>query len=141
VMRYWKSKSFKPGDFARGWCPAHPTFYVRRSALMRMGFFDQTFQLAADADFMMRYLEVGRVKSRYLSHVLVCMRLGGATNRSFGNIKKQNKEILLAMKKNKIPVSPTWFWANKIFDRIMQYTRARFLSAKFLAFDDARWRA
>jgi glycosyltransferase involved in cell wall biosynthesis len=126
VVRHWKSKKFIKGDFAKGWCPAHPTFYVRRSALERWGFFDQSFKLAADAEFMMRYLEKGEVKSVYIPNVLVRMRLGGATNQSWKNIIKQNKEIFLALQKNKIPFSLFGFWVFKIISRIRQYLSGRF---------------
>jgi glycosyltransferase involved in cell wall biosynthesis len=126
VVRYWKSRTFEKGDFARGWSPAHPTFYVRQSALKRLGLFDNTFKLAADAEFMMRYLEIGKIRSVYIPHVLVRMRLGGATNQSWENILKQNNEVLLALKKNKIPFSPLRFWATKIYDRVRQYASARF---------------
>ena len=40
VVRYWKSKLFTKGDFAKGWSPAHPTFYVRKSLVERLGVFD-----------------------------------------------------------------------------------------------------
>jgi glycosyltransferase involved in cell wall biosynthesis len=132
VARYWKSKPFVKGDFAKGWCPAHPTFYVRRSALKRLGFFDQFFKLAADVEFMMRYLEGGKVKSVYIPRVVVRMRLGGATNQSWGNILKQNKEIFLALQKNKVPFSPLGFGVRKIFSRAWQYVSARLFKANFL---------
>ncbi len=126
VVRYWKSRTFEEGDFARGWSPAHPTFYVRHTALKRLGLFDNTFKLAADAEFMMRYLEIGKTRSVYIPHVLIRMRVGGATNQSWGNVIKQNNEVLLALKKNKLPFSPLRFWVTKIFDRVRQYASARF---------------
>lgn len=129
VVRYWKSKPFAKGDFAKGWCPAHPTFYIRNSALQRFGMFDQSFKLASDADFMMRYLESGAIKSVYIPHIFVCMRLGGATNQSWGNVWKQNKEIFAALKKNDVPFSPLVFWLSKIFSRGRQYVAARFFKA------------
>jgi glycosyltransferase involved in cell wall biosynthesis len=121
VVRHWKSKAFKRGDFARGWSPAHPTFYIRRSALDRLGLFDLTFNLAADTEFMMRYLEVAKIKSVYIPHVLVRMRLGGATNKSLRVVIKQNKEILLALQKNKVTFSLFGFVIRKICSRIQQY--------------------
>ncbi len=127
VSRYWKSKIFSTGDFAKGWCPAHPTFYIRKSALHRLGMFDLSFKLAADVEFMMRYLEQGAIKSVYIPHVFVRMRLGGATNQSWGNVWKQNKEIFVALKKNNVAFSPLGFWINKIFSRAWQYFSARFL--------------
>ena len=132
VVRYWKSKAFTIGDFAKGWCPAHPTFYVRRSALERLGLFDQSFKLAADVEFMLRYLEGGKVKSIYIPHVLIRMRLGGATNQSWSNILSQNREIFLAFQKNKVPFSLLIFWPCKIFNRTWQYVTARFFKSNFL---------
>lgn len=128
VARYWKSKHFIKGDFAKGWCPAHPTFYIRRTALQRLGVFDESFKLAADVEFMMRYLESGAIKSVYVPYVFVRMRLGGATNQSWGNVWKQNKEIFEALKKNCVPFSAFSFWMHKILSRAWQYLSARFFS-------------
>jgi glycosyltransferase involved in cell wall biosynthesis len=133
VARYWKSKFFARGDFALGWCPAHPTFYIRKSALQRLGMFDQSFRLAADVEFMMRYLESGAIKSIYIPHVFVRMRLGGLTNQSWGNVWKQNKEIFMALQKNEVSFSVLGFWAHKIVNRTWQYVSARlYRSSSFM---------
>jgi glycosyltransferase involved in cell wall biosynthesis len=132
VARLWKSKAFVNGDFAKGWSPAHPTFYVRRSALARLGLFDQSFKLAADAEFMMRYLEAGKIKSVYIPNVLVRMRLGGATNQSLKNIWEQNKEIFIALHKNKIHYNAFIFIFNKIFSRVCQFASALMLKINSL---------
>jgi glycosyltransferase involved in cell wall biosynthesis len=120
VVRYWKSRPFDKGDFANGWSPAHPTFYIRRSALNRLGQFDLAYQLAADTEFMMRYLECGGVRSAQIPHVQVRMRLGGATNQSWRNIALQNREILQAFKKNCIPYSLPTFVLHKLASRVWQ---------------------
>lgn len=120
VVRHWKSRPYKNGSFARGWCPAHPTFYIRRSALERYGFFDLRYRLASDAEFMMRYLERGCVRSAYIPHVQVRMRVGGATNRSWSNIVRQNREIFHALRKNNIPHSAASFWIHKLASRLSQ---------------------
>lgn len=125
VVRYWKSKPYEKGDFSKGWCPAHPTFYIRREALERLGLFDLSFKLAADAEFMMRYLEFGGVKAFYIPSVLVKMRLGGATNRNWQNIRKQNIEILMALRKNHISVNIPLFWMHKLFNRLLQFLSVR----------------
>jgi len=121
VIRYWRSKVFKKGDFALGWCPAHPTFYVRKSVIDRLGYFDQSFRMAADMEMMMRYLENGGISFCYIPAVWVRMRLGGETNQSLKNIIQQNREILRALKKNNASVSLFMFVANKIINRIVQF--------------------
>lgn len=120
VVRYWKSKSFVPGSFAYGWAPAHPTFYIRRSALERFGGFDLSYQLAADTELMMRYLERGGARAIYIPRVQVRMRLGGKTNRSLRNIFLQNQEIFRAFKKNGIPFSIPAFLMHKFMSRLWQ---------------------
>lgn len=120
VVRYWKSRPFVMSSFARGWCPAHPTFYIRRSALERLGQFDLTFQLAADTEFMMRYLECGVIRSAYLPYIQVRMRVGGATNQSWRNIVRQNREILQALRQNSIPYSLASFVLHKLASRFRQ---------------------
>ena len=125
VVRYWKSKPFTKGDFAKGWCPAHPTFYVRKSVIARLGHFDQTYKLAADVEFMMRYLECGQIRAVYIPHVLVRMRVGGASNHSWKSIVQVNKEILAALRKNGIPFSRMWFAASKVVSRLNQFVHGR----------------
>lgn len=120
IVRYWKSRPYRSGSFARAWSPAHPTFYIRRSAMERLGVFDLSYRLAADTEFMLRYLERGGVQSVYIPHVQVRMRVGGATNSSVGNIVRQNKEILRALRKNQVPYSTACFSMHKVATRIWQ---------------------
>lgn len=120
VVRYWKSRPYEKGLFAHGWAPAHPTFYIRRSALNRLGQFDLYYRLAADTEFMMRYLESGAVRSAYIPHVQVRMRVGGATNKNWSNIFQQNREIMLALQKNAINYSILNFVIYKLASRIWQ---------------------
>lgn len=120
IVRYWKSSPFYEGGFSSGWCPAHPTFYARRSIFGRFGCFDESYKLAADAELLMRFLECGHITSRYIPYVWVKMRLGGETNRNTLNIVKQNMEILDALKKHGLRSSVLNFTLKKLVARIMQ---------------------
>lgn len=120
VVRHWKSRPYLKGIFAHGWCPAHPTFYIRRTALGRLGLFDLNYSLAADIEFMMRYLEWGGLKAIYIPRILVRMRIGGATNKSWRNIVRQNREVLQALKKNRVPYSLLSFMLHKLASRVWQ---------------------
>jgi len=121
-VRYWQSRDFRPGLFARGWVPAHPTFFARRSAYERHGGYDDSLGLAADFDLMMRLLERYRLKSVYVPKVFVKMRLGGVSNRSIRNIVRQNIDIVRACSKNQVPVSLSFFFA-KPLAKLAQYFR------------------
>ena len=121
IVRFWRSSPFASGKFSRGWCPPHPTFFVRREVYTRLGGFDLSFNIAADFELMMRYLERAHITSRYIPQVLVKMRLGGTTNRSFINIFKQNMEIRRALSSIGRRSSLVRFIFNKLFIRLIQF--------------------
>jgi glycosyltransferase involved in cell wall biosynthesis len=121
VVRYWRSSDFRPGVFLRGWCPAHPTFYVRRNVYERFGAFDLQYKIAADVELMMRFMEVHRIKTRYIPEVLVKMRVGGMSNRSWSNVILQNREILRALKRHGLEPALLPFLAGKLFSRGKQF--------------------
>lgn len=121
VVRYWKSKPFRNGLFAEGWCPPHPTFYVRKPVYESCGRFNLEYRLAADAELMMRFLKVNKIRSVYIPHIWVKMRIGGATNKSVRNIFFQNVEIVRAAKANGISLNPMFFLLRKLTNRFQQF--------------------
>lgn len=121
IVRYWRSSEFRPGLFLRGWCPAHPTFYVRRNVYERFGVFDLHYKIAADVELMMRFMEVHSIKTRYIPEVLVKMRIGGMSNRSWSNVLTQNREILCALKRHGLEPALIPFLTGKLFSRSKQF--------------------
>ena len=102
VLRYWSSGLFDAASLRHGWMPPHPTFYVRRSLVQTLGLFDLQFQIAADYDFMLRYLGQPGIRVAYVPEVLVYMRAGGASNRSLKALFRKSAEDLAAMRKNRV---------------------------------------
>lgn len=123
VVRFWKSEKFQPGFFSKGWCPPHPTFFVRRSLFEAHGRYDLNFRIAADVDLMMRFTEVFNIESRYVDDLWVRMRLGGTTNKSIKNIVIQNLEVISALKKYKLYVNLPRFIFGKVFSRCAQFVK------------------
>lgn len=100
VVRRWKGSQYEPGYFLKGWHPAHPTFYARRELFERYGNFDTSFAVSADFELMLRMLERPNVKSKYIDHVMVRMRMGGESTGSIKKILAGNKNIIRAFEKN-----------------------------------------
>jgi len=123
TVRYVKSGEFKEGLFSKGWCPPHPTFFVRRSVYERFGNFDLNYHLASDVELMMRFLEVQKINARYIPELWIKMRLGGITNKNFKNILIQNKEVLHALKNHNLSVNWISFFINKIINRGLQFLK------------------
>lgn len=98
VVRRWQSNSFKRQDLGWGWMPAHPTLYVRREWYARIGGFDISYRIAADYLSILKLFTQPEFKTVYIPDVLVTMRLGGASNRSFKAILRKSKEDWTALR-------------------------------------------
>lgn len=121
IVRYWKSSDFVHGSFRYGWCPPHPTFFIQKKIYEEYGLFNLNYKIAADFELMMRFLEVYKIKAAYLPEILVHMRLGGETNKSIGNIVRQNKEIWRALKAHGQKPSLFRFISGKVLSRGKQF--------------------
>ena len=82
--------------------PPHPTVYITRNHYKTIGLFNINYHISADYDLMLRLFSHPQTKSVHINEVLIKMKIGGASNRSIGNIILKSKEDFLALKRNKI---------------------------------------
>ena len=122
VVRYWQSRQHEQGLCARGWMPAHPTFYARRDAYARHGGFDLSFRIAADFEMCLRLLDVAGLRSVHIPEVLVRMRTGGESTRSLANVLKSNREAARACVKHGLP-GGAGFVLRKVASKLPQLVR------------------
>ena len=102
ITREWKGSSYK--SFTTGWHPAHPTFYVKKKVFDDFGIFDTSFDISADFELMLRFIEKHKIKSAYIDDYFVKMRLGGASTGNIKNIIIGNINIIRAFRKNGLSV-------------------------------------
>ena len=102
VVRLWRGGDFRRSRLRFGWMPPHPTFYVRREFLSRLGAFDSRMRVAADYELMMRCLVQVAVRTSYVPQLLVRMRLGGASNASIRALVRKSREDLHVMRRHRI---------------------------------------
>ncbi|RTL30680.1 MAG: glycosyltransferase [Burkholderiales bacterium] len=112
VVRHWRSGDYSYALLKRGWMPPHPTFYVRRSIYLQYGLFDTKYRIAADYDCIFRFLGRHQIGICYIPRVLVKMRIGGASNRSLGNIIQKSREDYRALRTNHIGGLAALIWKN-----------------------------
>ena len=105
VKRVWKGSAFKKGAFKKGWMPAHPTFYCRRSVYEKLGLYDDSFKIAGDFELMLRFLEKHKIRSKYIPHTLVNMKVGGASNNGLKSKLDILNEEFRAFDQNNIKVN------------------------------------
>lgn len=93
-VRYYSSKGFSAASLARGMMPAHPTLFVRREVYQRLGPYSLDYKIASDFDMVVRMFGADDLPFCYLPRVLVKMRTGGLSTRSWRSNLLLNREIL-----------------------------------------------
>jgi glycosyltransferase involved in cell wall biosynthesis len=118
-IRLWTTKDLDANFFSDGLVPPHPTLFVRRKVYEHHQFI-KTFQYAADYEFMLRTLHKEKIKSRYLPMVMVRMRLGGQTSKSWRDVLKGNLEIMKAWRLNGLR-PPVAFYVKRPVNKLKQF--------------------
>lgn len=101
VVRRWKSNAYCQRALKYGWMPPHPTVYCKREVYEKVGLYDEWFHISADYDMMLRIFRAG-YQSLYIPEVLVCMQVGGASNKNASALLSKTQEDRLVLKKNSV---------------------------------------
>lgn len=100
--RTYHAKSFKPWQFRIGIQPPHPGFFITKSALLKVGNYNEQFRISGDFDWLLRAIWVHRLKVVYTNLVTVFMRDGGLSSSGFSSKKRMNEENLWSLRTNGI---------------------------------------
>ncbi|MFQ1699072.1 glycosyltransferase family 2 protein [Loktanella agnita] len=123
VIRYWRAGPYAQGRLKRGWMPPHPTLYLRRAVFTRAGLYDTSYRISGDYDGMLRWLTTGEVRLAYIPQVMVRMRIGGASNRSFAQMVQKSREDYRAIRRHKVGGLGTLMAKN--LSKLPQFTTRR----------------
>lgn len=108
IIRYWQTGKYVKGAFRSGWVIPHPTFFCRRDLFNKYGCFNEQFEVAADFELALRFIEKHQIKLGYIPKVLVKMRAGGKANILRGIIRG-NREIIRSFRINNLSLSLSYF--------------------------------
>ena len=119
TVRTYSSRKWHPDRFAKGYMPAHPTFFVRHRYYEKHGLFETDYQIAADYEMLIRLLYVHKLRYQYLPIKMVKMRKGGVSSNGIKSNIILNNEIIRACRKhgiktNAFKVYPKYFY--KVFE-------------------------
>jgi glycosyltransferase involved in cell wall biosynthesis len=110
--RLYKSKNFSNKLFKRCIMPPHPTFYFKSKFLEKIGFFNLSYKVSSDFDFVLRCLVKHNLRAKYIDNILVIMSSGGISNRGLKAFYNKNKDMFISARKNGLK--------NTIFDLFLK---------------------
>jgi glycosyltransferase involved in cell wall biosynthesis len=122
IVRHWESGLYEKGAFKKGWMPPHPTFFVKKEVYDQYGKFSLELKSAADYELMLRFIHKHEITINYLPETIVKMRTGGASNASFKNRLKANREDKKAWEMNGLKPGALTF-VRKPLSKIKQYIK------------------
>lgn len=93
VVRNWIGGNYRLWKVRHGWLPLHPTCYIRREVMLRLGLYNESYKIAADSDLLVRYLITGNLSVTYLKEYIVRMRMGGLSTDSAKRKKMWDEDI------------------------------------------------
>ena len=93
VVRNWIGGGYRLWKVRHGWLPLHPTCYIRRDVMMRLGLYNESYKIAADSDLLVRYLLTGGLTVTYHNEYIVRMRMGGLSTDSAKRKKMWEEDI------------------------------------------------
>lgn len=105
--RYVKASWFKPKRLAFGWMPPHPGIFFRRNVYSDFGFFDDSYNICGDYEFVVRSFYKGRISYLIRDVCSVHMREGGASTRNIKSNLIITSEIVRACRQNGVR---SFFW-------------------------------
>ncbi|MBQ2367369.1 MAG: glycosyltransferase, partial [Bacteroidaceae bacterium] len=76
-----------------GWLPLHPTVYIKREVIERCGLYDESYKIAADSDFLVRYMYKEKLKIKYFDKYILKMRMGGNSTDSRRRKEMWNEDV------------------------------------------------
>lgn len=118
-IRYWKAGQYSKEKLLKGWMPPHPAVFIKKNFFNKIGFYKTNYKISADYDFLVRIFNCKNVNQVYVPKVLINMRIGGMSNKSFKNLIVKSFEDYQIIKKNKI--GGLFTLINKNFSKLGQF--------------------
>ena len=128
VFREWRGGVFRRYSFQLGWVPPHPTFYMRREVVAKVGEYDLSYTTTADYDYMLRALALNHFRVRYIPRIIADFQLGGISTSGWRISARANLECLRSRRVHlNAPIVDAAFFL-RFLRRIFQIRKSRFKS-------------
>lgn len=105
VYRHYGAADFKPGHLLAGFAPPHPSLFISRHTLEKVGHYKTDYRIAGDFEYFVRLFCKHDLTSRYIPHVAVRMETGGESASFFSSSVTGTREKYRALRENGLKVS------------------------------------
>ena len=125
VIRNWISGSYSKQKVGKGWLPLHTTVFITKNWLQQCGYYDESYKISADSDWLVRSLYDSNPIVCYFNHYIVKMRMGGLSTDRQRTCNKWTEDLRLYREHG---INPYLALTGKILSKIPQFISAKFIS-------------
>lgn len=122
IIRNWIGGTYSKWKVKHGWLPLHPTCYIRKTCIDKLGLYDESYKIAADSDFLFRYLYEANLNVVYMNEYIVKMRMGGLSTDKTKR-KLMWEEDIRMYRNHGLP--PIWTKLQKMAWKVPQFITAK----------------
>ena len=79
IVRNWDYKIKKINIF-NSFKIAHPTLFIKKKLIKKIGYYNINYKISSDADFMIRLSKVDKLRFKYIDKNFVFMKIGGLSS-------------------------------------------------------------
>ena len=116
IIRYWKNKMIYNLFFLN---IPHTTLFLKKSVFKKIGYYNESYKISSDLDFIIRLCKEKNFKGKYLNFITLLMKVGGLST-SNKNIFLKVKEDLIILRKY-FKVSFFLMYLYKVFIKFPQF--------------------
>ncbi len=106
IVRYYSGAHFSPDMLLRGFAPPHPSLFVRRDVMRKIGPYREDLVIASDFDLFVRLFHSDpRLRGQYIAGPAVTMSTGGISSGLLTRIGQSTSEICRVLRDHGLPHS------------------------------------
>lgn len=119
VIRKWHMGQ---GRICYGWMPGHPTLFMKREIYEKYGVYHTDYKIAADYEFMIRFLKDKENYLVYLDEPIVSMFYGGTSSGGLKNYLESFSEGYKSLRMNGFSsVAAVWITIMRTIRVLLQF--------------------
>lgn len=121
VTRRYRGASSSLSQLLHGNMPPHPSLYMTRDCLSRIGQYVENYKICGDFDMFIRLFSDADLKGFYFDRDVVAMATGGMSTTIYNRLFTNPRERLSALRAHGLPANPLRMlshYINIIFNRL-----------------------
>ncbi len=105
-VRLYSADKYDPARILDGIVPPHPTLFVRRRVLDKVGYYVTDMSITGDYDMWIRLFSDRSLHYRYIPATLSMMTLGGLSTKFTSRLFVNNIQKLKVLRRHNLPANP-----------------------------------